>query len=362
MVDSGEETESFDNGALTPTLSDEFPEDDTEERLKLPSDPFYNSNSKPGPSFNLQRMNLDSEDASPSTSSGGPYQVSFNPIVTSHHRGSLSGYSGRAPSIAATAGSSRAPSTRGMSPTASMFRTGTTEGSSVEEFESTGTGLDGDAGAETPSVGRSRRSSYSAPSSEVDNGVLGDDVNNRARGSTLVPSMHASGSNANLNAGIGQGQSDLGEDGGPSLAPSEAGSDSTRSMTYESSLGHGPNQTISAYGGVPLGHATASSERLPLAWASAGVASSSPVVLEPPSIDRNEALNADAGFASASGLKGSSNTPMLPSLLAIKRASRRQDSGPASTAATAGTTSPASSLSIDGDFDESQGNYVGEMM
>ena len=371
MVDSGEETESFDNGALTPTLSDEFPEDDTEERLKLPSDPYYAGNAaKSGPSFNLQRMNLDSDDATPSTSSGGPYQVSFNPVVTSHHRGSISTYSGRAPSIAATAGSSRAPSTRGLSPPASMSRAGTTEGSSVEEFESTGTGLDGDGGAETPSVGRSRRSSYSAPSSEVDNGgMINDDVNNRARGGTLVPSMHATGSNANLHAVVGnagysaQGQSDLGEEGGPSLAPSEAGSDSTRSMTYESSVGHGANQyNISAYGGVPIGHATASSERLPLAWASAGVASSSPLVVEPVS----GANDADAGVSgispSPSALKGSSATPMLPSLLAIKRASRRQDSGPASTAATAGTTSPASSLSVDGDFEEPPGGYPNETM
>ncbi|PWN36549.1 uncharacterized protein FA14DRAFT_3936 [Meira miltonrushii] len=360
VVDSGEETESFDNGALTPTLSDEFPEDDTEERLKLPSDPFYAGNAKSGPSFNLQRMNIDSDDAPPSTSSGGPYQVSFNPVVTSHHRGSVSGFSGRAPSIAATAGSSRAPSTRGLSPPASMSRAGTTEGSSVEEYESTGTGLDGD-GAETPSVGRSRRSSYSAPSSEVDNGgMINDDVNNRARGGTLVPSMHATGSNANLH--VNQGQSDLGEDGGPSLAPSEAGSDSTRSMTYESSIGHGGanSHNVSAYGGVPIGHATASSERLPLAWASAGIAaaSSSPLVVEPPSITNDLT---EAGISpSPSGFKGSSTTPMLPSLLAIKRASRRQDSGPASTAATAGTTSPASSLSVDGDFDEPPGGYPSE--
>lgn len=367
VVDSGEETESFDNGALTPTLSDEFPEDDTEERLKLPSDPFYGGNAKSGPSFNLQRMNIDSDDAPPSTSSGGPYQVSFNPVVTSHHRGSVSGYSGRAPSIAATAGSSRAPSTRGLSPPASMSRAGTTEGSSVEEYESTGTGLDGDGGVETPSVGRSRRSSYSAPSSEVDNGgMINEDVNHRARGGTLVPSMHATGSNANLHAVTAgystQGQSDLGEEGGPSLAPSEAGSDSTRSMTYESSVGHGANQNVSAYGGVPIGHATASSERLPLAWASAGIASSSPVVLEPPSVTNDLTnLNSDAGYSnmspSAPGYKGSSTTPMLPSLLAIKRASRRQDSGPASTAATAGTTSPASSLSVDGDFEEPPGGY-----
>lgn len=362
VVDSGEETESFDNGALTPTLSDDFPEDDTEERLKLPSDPFYTGNAKSGPSFNLQRMNIDSDDAPPSTSSGGPYQVSFNPVVTSHHRGSVSGYSGRAPSIAATAGSSRAPSTRGLSPPASMFRAGTTEGSSVEEFESTGTGLDGDGGAETPSVGRSRRSSYSAPSSEVDNGgMINDDVNNRARGGTLVPSMHATGSNANLH--VAQGQSDLGDDGGPSLAPSEAGSDSTRSMTYESSIGHSANQhNISAYGGVPIGHATASSERLPLAWASAGIASSSPLVVEPATSSNDLTnMNNEAGISpSPYGYKGSSATPMLPSLLAIKRASRRQDSGPASTAATAGTTSPASSLSVDGDFDEPPGGYPSE--
>jgi hypothetical protein len=328
IVDSGEETESFDNGAMTPTLSDDYAvAEDVDDQQKMDHDQLHGVNSTSGPSFSISRMHV-GEDQPTSSSSGAPYQVSFSPVVTSHHRGSISSFSGRAPSIAATAGSSRAPSARGLSPPASLSRAGTTEGSSIEEFESSGTGLGGDAGAETPSVGRSRRSSYSALSSEQDGAAraLHDEVNNRTRGGTLVPSSQI----VNPNRYAGSMQSDVADEDGPSLAPSEAGSDSTRSM----SIGHVHSS------GYPT-H-TASERYVPSA-------------LPPPGIlHTSHGTDGGDALSEASNVKGgyTGSAPVMPNLLAIKRAVRRDGSGPASTAATAGTVSPPSSISIDGDFED----------
>ena len=336
VSDSGEEPESFENGALTPTLSDELDEDESMDKHKGGLS-LYDSSPTPSPSiitdgsnpFNFNRLQLAS----------GP-QVSFDPNVLSHEAvGSVSG-GFRAPSIAATAGSSRAPSARGLSPPGSLSRATTTEGS-FEEFDSTGTGM-GESGAETPSIIRSRRSSYSAPSSEVEGAGLeaGADAGPRARGATLTSNANA------LSGGIGSNHAgDEGDDNlrdGPSLAPSEAGSDSTRSMTQDSSsLGHGlypyPSGGSSAAGG-PGGSSDRLAQYPSSSLAFAG--SSSPGTFEPPSPGEF--------FLPAKGALH----PTLPSLLAIKKANRRNGSGAASTAATAGTASPTSSLSVDGDYEE----------
>lgn len=310
--DSGEETESFDNGVVTPTLSDENLEDEE-------SSAHGGASKHP---FGIHKLNLDERPASSAT---GPAQVSFNPVVTSHHRENI--YPERAPSIAATAGSSRAPSTRGLSPPAGTSRAGTS--SSIEEFGSTGTGLGG-YGGETPSIGRSRQSSYSAPSSNAD-ADMQEEIYNRARGATLVPQGPIS---------VAAGSAPYGYDedhDGPSLAPSEAGSDSTRSMTYESSTGHSAPSVSYQYAG-------SSTERFP------PTLSSSPVVLEPSS-----SSSSAMGAHDTSTFKSPLSAPPagVPNLLAIKKAARRQGSGAASTAgATAGTASPPSSTSVDGDFED----------
>lgn len=372
FIDSGDETESFENGVVTPTRSDDEDADnvhsvgaDSTEEDQLKSLPgSYNDALDRDPStatsapYGLQRLSLDQ--SGPAGSMSSTSQVSFNPVVTSH-RGSVSSFD-RAPSIAATAGSSRAPSTRGLSPPASASRAGTS--SSIEEFGSSGTGLI-DAGNETPSVGRSRRSSYSAPSSEAADGMNGggsmqggaDDINNRARGATLVPGARR-GSNVLSYANVDGDEEEEGEEvrssitDGPSLAPSEAGSDSTRSVTNESSTGHGAST-----GGYPswmVGGGSGAGERLPSMWAT-----QSPVVLEPGSGAGAALVDSSMGGApggSSSSFKSPLSAPpppTLPNLLSIKKAARRQGSGAASTAgATTGTASPPSSLSVDGDIDE----------
>lgn len=337
VSDSGEETESFENGALTPTLSEEIDGDEELDKDKSAPSGYDASSPTPSPSiahdssnrFDFGRLNL----------GGGP-QVSFSPNVLAYHSdnlGAVVSRSERAPSIAATAGSSRAPSTRGVSPPASLSRAATTESSSIEEFDSMGTGMGG-SGAETPSIVRSRRSSYSAPSSEVEpsDAVEGGDVGTRSRGATLIPASHALlGSSTNL--------TDEPEDNareGPSLAPSEAGSDSTRSMTQDSSsLGHGLYPYTSS-GGIAVGGHGSSDRLANYPSSNAALAgTSSPGTFEPPS---------PGDFASSKGTVH----PVLPSLLAIKKAGRRFGSGAASTVATAGTTSPASNLSVEGDFED----------
>lgn len=343
ISDSGEETESFDNGAMTPTLSEEIDDDDDLDKDKFGSSRDYDRSS-PTPSpgqaaadnsdpFNFGRLNL-----------GGP-QVSFSDSVLSRDLDGFTSFSrtARAPSIAATAGSSRAPSARGLSPPVSISRGGTTttEGSSLEEYDSMGTGL-GESGRETPSMARSQRSSYSAPSSEVEatNGSVGmgaGDAATRARGATLIPDtdrLTAGASTSNLQ------DHEVEDDprGAPSLAPSEAGSDSTRSVTQDSSsMGHGlyphPSSGAIAVGGH------SSSDRL------AQMPSSSFLTSSPGTFEAHS-------FSDAPVPRGSSSMhPVLPSLLAIKRAAGlRRESGAGSTVATAGTASPgSSSLSVDGD-------------
>lgn len=341
ITDSGEETESFDNGAMTPTLSEEIDDDDdgddSMDKVNFGQEREHDRSSPtPGPSdnlnpFNFGRINLGG--------SGGP-QVSFSDSVLSRDLDGFTSMSrtARAPSIAATAGSSRAPSARGLSPPASISRGGTTtEGSSLEEYDSAGTGL-GESGIETLSMARSQRSSYSAPSSEVEptNGSVGmeaaGDAATRARGATLMANADR------LAAGVSSGNiHEEGEDdirGAPSLAPSEAGSDSTRSMTQESSsMGHGlyPNPSS---GGMAVGGHSSSSDRL----ANMPSYTSSPGTFEAHS------------FSDAAVPRGSLQQPVLPSLLAIKRAAGlKRESAATSTAATAGTASPTSSLSVDGD-------------
>lgn len=340
ITDSGEETERFENGAMTPTLSDDLDGDEELEKDGLHQSGFDASSPTPSPSlahdgvdpFNFGRMNL-----------GTSPQVSFSPNVMSYQADSFGGVSrtGRAPSIAATAGSSRAPSTRGVSPPASISRgtTTTTEGgSSMGEFDSMGTGI-GESGVETPSIARSRGSSYSAPSSEVEQtggyvGMEGVETNTRSRGATLTAIVGAMpGSSTNL---VDETDDNLRD--GPSLAPSEAGSDSTRSMNHDS-VSHDQDYAYPSSGGIAVeGHG--SSDRVLQSPTSAFAGTSSPGTFEPPS-----------PLDYSSSTKDSLH-PMLPSLLAIKKASRRNGSGAASTAATAGTASPASSLSVDGDYED----------
>jgi hypothetical protein len=350
MNDSGEDTESFENGAMTPTLSEEIVDDDED----MDNDKFENardyeaSSQTPSPSqaaadnlnpFNFGRINLGS----------GP-QVSFSDSVLSRDLDGFTSMSrtARAPSIAATAGSSRAPSARGLSPPVSISRGGTTtttDGSSLEEYDSTGTGL-GESGRETPNMARSQRSSYSAPSSEVEatNGSVGmveaGDAVTRNRGATLIPNADQltapGGSGGNLHD---EGEDDL--RGAPSLAPSEAGSDSTRSVTQDSSsVGHGLFSNPSS-GAMAVGGHTSSGDRL----MSSSMNTTSPGTFEAHS------------FSDAAMPRGYSTHPVLPSLLAIKRAAGlRGESKAGSTVATAGTASPgSSSLSVDGDYEAGVG-------
>jgi hypothetical protein len=337
-LDSGDETEQYDNGAVTPTLSDEMEEDEADRARynassPTPSPSLANNSTDP---FNFSRMNLGT----------GP-QVSFDPNVLAYSTDGTGGISrvGRAPSIAATAGSSRAPSARGISPI-SISRATTTEGSSMGEFDSTGTGI-GESGIETPSLVRSRNSSYSAPSSEIEtmggsNGMEVGDTNTRSRGATLT-------ANANALSSGGMSVVDEREDhrrDGPSLAPSEAGSDSNRSLAQDSSgADHGAFSFQSSGGIAAMGSQEGSSDRYVQPASMAFSARRSIGTFEPPSLGETAMA------------KGGSLHPVLPSLLAIKKAGRNNGSGAASTAATAGTASPASSLSIDGDFEEASQTF-----
>lgn len=352
ISDSGEETESFENGALTPTLSEEFEDEVGIDKLKLGQSQFGGEASSPTPSpsmaatendlhsYNFGRLNL---------GGNGP-QVSFSDSVMSYELQGAESLSrtARAPSIAATAGSSRAPSARGLSPPASLSRATTTEGSSLEEYGSNGTGI-GESGAETPSIVRSRRSSYSAPSSEVDAtpGSVGMELDavTRARGATLVANVNnlvtSAGESSSSNNHLHDDEAEDEVGGGPSLAPSEAGSDSTRSMTQDSSsLGHA--LYLNSSSGAIAMSGQGSSDRL-------GQFTSSPSNqgFYFPGTFETHSFSDTAGTS-----KGSSLQPVLPSLLAIKKeAGRRGGSFAASTAATAGTASPTSSLSLDGHSD-----------
>lgn len=343
ISDSGEETESFDNGAMTPTLSEMEDDDHIDKTRGIgPSSPNAGGSSiDSAHHYNFARMSL---------GSGGGPQVSFDPNVQSHESDDFVGLmrTARAPSIAATAGSSRAPSARGLSPPVSLSRVTTTEGSSFEEYGSTGTGLE-ESGAETPSIIRSRRSSYSAPSSEVEGATGGSagmeaaDSSTRARGATLVANAANRMGNSTTNL-HDEPEDDLRD--GPSLAPSEAGSDSTRSMTHDSSsVGHGlyvsNSSTTQPLGG--LGSNDLLARHLQSSSNDSPVPSSSPYEAAPTQGDAHPKAPIQ---------------PILPSLLAIKKASRRNGSGAASTAATAGTTSPASSLSMEGDFEDASGAFT----
>lgn len=380
-MDSGEETESLGNGALTPTLSDDGADmgsdnfhdaDDADPRDRrgsptpgpeLQSSPsaqalgpftsLHLESPRDGGRINNVASSIRGRDRDLFGPGGSSSSLSYPSSSSFLHRTSISGSIGDTPSVAATAGSSRAPSTRGLSPSAPMSRG---LNGDAEFNENDGSSLSQDdldrsnsMGAETPSL--SRKSSFgSAPSSSSaianrDDGLLplAADANSsavdaalvRTRGGTLTAGPGSGLGLAGVGSGGGGGGTGLhpsgeedspqdGEGGAPSLAPSEAGSDSTRSMTVDSSVGHGqPHGYIDRVGGGGPHPSSLAQQRL---------ASSSYSLLSP------------------SMPPPSSSTATLPSLLALKEAARKQQgsSRAASTAATNGTTSPASSLSIDG--------------
>lgn len=388
-MDSGDETESFDNGALTPTLSDDDIDMDSDnfhdaddadlrDRRGSPTPGPEVQSSSPsstralGPFSSLQVESNDSHRSSGhdlSSSSrargrdlfgipaGSSSSLSYPSSSSLPHRASISGSVGGTPSVAATAGSSRAPSTRGLSPSAPLSREMNGDADFIENDGSSMSQDDLDRsnsmGAETPSL--SRKSSFeSSPSSasalapreeptnqtHADTTTAMDAALVRTRGGTLTAAGSASGLGLGLTgagpggsslptaAGIGgdeEGSVHEGEGDAPSLAPSEAGSDSTRSVNVESSLGHGQTHNVLDRGAAgPSNTSSLAQQRL----ASSSYSLLTPSSMPPPS----------------------SSTATLPSLLALKEAARKQQgsSRAASTAATNGTTSPASSLSIDG--------------